>query len=383
MTPRERILAAFEGRPYDRVPVFHAGFSSAVASALLGRPEAHVGGGICQWREATALWNGPAAHAEFVERSFQDAVALTALLDQDLVREAYWRKPTRPTAKIDDQTFVYGDPAGAHEVWRFDPATELYDVVHRVPPPAPLTAAAIARQVEATEASAERYQPGANQFATVLRARDHFAGQRAVRAGGVGININYREPAWLEAVALYPELVGRLLAAQATIAVKNVDAAADAGIRILAGGGDFASNQGPFVSPASYRALWTPAVQRVTAQCHTRGVFHKYASDGNLWPVAADLFPHLDGYYELDELAGMDLARLRQQYPHLVLFGGVNSQTLHQGSPAQVVAEVERAMAAAQRYGGVVVGCSNQLVKGTPLANVTAMTNAIERLRDG
>ncbi|NUQ00688.1 MAG: hypothetical protein HUU35_12625 [Armatimonadetes bacterium] len=383
MTPRERVLAAFEGRPYDRVPVFHAGFSSEIASQILGRPNAHVGGGICQYLEALALWSGDEAHAEYLARSFEDAVGLTAALDQDLIREGYWRMPRRPDRQLDRYTFVYGDPAGNYETWRFDPTTELYQVIDRHPAPAPLTADRLEAVVERAEAAAASYAPGPDMFAGVLRARDHFHGERAVRAGGVGINVDYKNPAWIEAVALEPELVGRLLQSQASRGEKACDAAHAAGIRIMSGGGDFASPKGPFYSPASYRALWTPAIQRVTARAHANGQFHKYASDGNLWPVAEDLFPHIDGFYELDELAGMDLPKLRQRYPHLVLFGGVNSQTLHQGSRAEVVAETERAMAAAHQYGGIVVGCSNQVVAGTPIDNFWAMQETIDRLRDG
>lgn len=385
MTPRERVLAAFEGRAYDQVPVFHAGFSSRVASELLGIDTAHVGGGVCQWLEARALWNGPDAHAEFLARSFNDAVALTAELDQDLVREAYWRMATKPDQKIDAYTFLYGDRDGDYIVRQYDPETELYQIIDQRPAPETLTLDGIARIVERYEAAAQTpsTQPPEERFASPLRAREHFNGERAVRAGGVGINIDYRNPTWIEAVALAPELVGRYLMAQAIRGEQACDAAAQVGIRIMSGGGDFASPKGPFYSPASYRALWTPAIQRVTARAHANGQFHKYASDGNLWPVADDLFPHVDGFYELDQLAGMDLPRLRETYPHLVLFGGVNSQTLHLGTPQQVIAEVESAMAAAHQYGGIVVGCSNQLVAGTPAANVAAMRNAIDRLRAG
>ncbi len=382
MTRRERVLAAFEGRMYDRVPVFHAGISSQVASALLGRPQAHVGGGYVQWLESVARWNGPDAHAEFLERCFQDAIAVCEFFDQDLVREGYWRMAGIPTQRFDEYTFAF--QAGERStVYRLDPVTELYQIVEQTPPPQPPTLADLERQVEHQERAAEAAHPGPDSFPLVRRAFEHFGGERAVRAGGVGVNVDYKQPAWIEAVALAPELVGRLLQAQATRAEKTCDAAAAAGIRILAGGGDFASPKGPFYSPCSYRALWTPAIQRITARAHANGQFHKYASDGNLWPVADALFPHIDGYYELDELAGMDLRRLRQTYPHLVLFGGVNSQTLHQGTSAQVVDEVERAMAVAHELGGVVVGCSNQMVPGTPLANVEAMAAAIDRLRGG
>lgn len=383
MTPCERVLAAFEGRAYDRVPTFHAGFSSRVASAIIGRPDAHVGGGVNQWREAVALWQGPEAHDEFVQRCFEDAIRLTEVLDLDLVRESYWRMPTKPTRRIDEYTFLYGDPDGAYEVYRYSPENELYQVIDQRPPQHELSVADIERAVERLEAAAERYAPTADSFSTAVRAREWFGGERAVRAGGVGINVPYRCQAWLEAVAARPDLVGRYLMAQAAHGEKACDAALAAGIRIMAGGGDFASQHGPFYSPTTYRELWGPAIRRVTNRCHLNGQFHKYASDGNLWPVADTLFPNVDGFYEIDGLAGMDLRTLRTRYPHLVCFGGVNSRTLHQCSPAEVVREVEAAMAVAHELGGVVVGCSNQVVAQTPMENFWAMHERIEQLRDG
>ena len=101
MTPNERTIAAFEHEPTDRVPVFHGGFSSWAASIVLGR-EAYVGGGIQQWREACALWEGGDAHDEYMERSLTDCYDLTSVLDQDMVRVGYWRNPEKPAKKIDE-----------------------------------------------------------------------------------------------------------------------------------------------------------------------------------------------------------------------------------------------------------------------------------------
>jgi uroporphyrinogen-III decarboxylase len=41
MNSRDRVLAALQQQPVDKVPVYYLGFSSEVASVLLGR-EAHV-----------------------------------------------------------------------------------------------------------------------------------------------------------------------------------------------------------------------------------------------------------------------------------------------------------------------------------------------------
>lgn len=383
MSPRERLLATFEGRRTDAVPVFHAGWSSAAAGSVIGRRDAHVGGGIQRWREAVALWHGPDAHAEFLERCFQDAMDLTEALDCDLVRESYWRLNRRPSARIDERTFVYGGPDGDREVWRLDPPTELFECVERVPAARPMEVADLAAYVERCEAAAEAYEPSPSMFAEVLRARDYFGGQRAVRAGCVGLNIPYQQTEWLAFCALAPDLIARYLMTQAVHGERNAAAAAGVGIRILSGGGDCASSHGPFVSPAVYRRCWTPALRRVTAAAEAHGQFHKYASDGDLWPVADDLFAHVHGYFEIDGRAGMDLRRLRQRYPRLVVFGGVNSYTLHRGTPAAVTAEVDAAMDVARELGGVVVGCSNQVVAGTPTENIEAMRQAIDRRRYG
>jgi len=128
MTPKERVSAAFEKRKPDKVPVHHIGFSSDVASALLGR-EAYVGGGSQQWREAKALYEGEEAHREFLERSFRDAIDVALLCDHDVVRSGYWRYNVKPTKRIDDNTFLYayGDEAN-WRVLRYDPPSEQCNV---------------------------------------------------------------------------------------------------------------------------------------------------------------------------------------------------------------------------------------------------------------
>ncbi len=108
MSPKQRVEAIFNGEIPDRVPLHHAAISSAVASALLGR-EAYVGGGIQEWREARALWQGEEAHREYVERSYQDAIDLSMALECDIIRASYWRSPRKPTRQVDEHTFLFAD----------------------------------------------------------------------------------------------------------------------------------------------------------------------------------------------------------------------------------------------------------------------------------
>jgi len=380
MTPKERAMAVFEHRSTDRVPVFHAGFSSWAGSVILGR-EAWVGGGIQQWREARALWEGEDAHQEFLERSLQDAFDLTRVLDQDIVRVQYWRMSERPTRRIDERAFLYGDPEGAWRAMRFDPETELYQEVDRTPGPE-LSMEDLEREVERMEAGLARPPPGPEAFAAEAAALEAFP-DRAVRGRGAGINVDYRRPIWLEAIARRPDLVERYFDVQAEQALRQVEPQAEMGLRLLAGGGDFASNQGPFYSPAFFRRAVLPRLQKVTEAYHRAGCFLLYASDGNLWPVAEDLFgaSGVDGYYEIDGRAGMDLRKLRERFPDLTLMGGISSHNLHCGTREEVAAETREAVEAARERGSVIVGCSNQIVAQTPPGNIEAMVETIEEYR--
>ncbi len=378
MLPVERVRAAFEHQASDRVPVFHAGWSSWAASVVLGR-EAWVGGGIQQWREACALWEGPEAHEQFVERSFQDAMAVSLAADQDMIRPEYWRYNLKPTRRLDERSFLYGDPEGSWEVRRFDPETELFQAVDHSPRP-PVTLDDLERSVESMEAGIERYRPTRDTFWVYARAQDLHGHEYAIGGGGVGIGIGHTEE-WLAAVALRPDLVARRLDVTAEQAGRNAAVMAELGIPYLRGGGDFAGKHGPMYSPRAFRELMVPRLQKVSDACHRVGCYHMFASDGDLWPVADDLFGRsgVDAYYEIDRLAGMDLRRLRERFPDLTLVGGIASQTLHLGARDEVVAQTLDALEAARELGSIIVGLSNYPLPGTPPENILAM---IETVRD-
>ena len=380
MLPKERVLAAFEHRETDKVPIYQAGFSSRVASAILGR-EAYVGGGIQRYREAVALWNGEQAHKEFLEKSRRDAFDLIRVLDLDYVRPSYWRLPQKPTRRIDEFTFFYGDESKSWKVMRFDPETELYQVIDYGPKVKP-TIENLEKQVAAQEKAVENYEPKRENFTDALLALEEFGAERAVPGSGVGIGIPHDE-VWLEAIALRPDIVARHLDCQAERAVRNIKLQAELGFRFLQGGGDFASNKGPFYSPRAFHELMLPRLKRISDTCHKYGCFHMFASDGNLWAVADDLFGEsgVDCFYEIDRLAGMELSKLRQRFPHLTLMGNISSTTLHIGTRDDVIAETLSCLEDAKKWGSIIVGCSNQIVAQTPIENFWAMMETLRENR--
>lgn len=374
MTGRERIVACCEHRPVDRVPTYHANISSRAASIVLGH-EACVGGAVQRYREAVALWDGEDSHSEFLERTKRDTIDLGNVLDLDLVRVSYWRMDRKPSRRIDENTFFYGDSEGRWEVWRFDADTELYQTVDWSPRPEP-TMEDIEREVERSERGAENYHPTKESFPDILMGLEAYGGQRAIPGTGVGISIP-RTELWLECIVTRPDLVERLLDAQLAHAVRNIEALADVDVQVMLGGGDMASNSGPIYSPRAFRELIVPRQKQVTEACHKHGKYHFFASDGNLWPIAEDLFPAVDGFYEIDSRAGMDPCLLRERYPHVTLLGSISSYVLHLGTKQEVIDETLSCIEAAKKYGSMVVGCSNLIMSQTPEENLLAMLETI------
>jgi hypothetical protein len=381
MQPIERVQAAFAKAPTDRVPIHHIGFSSEIASVLLGR-EAYVGGGIQRWREVKALWQGPDAHAEFIERSFQDAIAIARLTDQDILRPDYWRYHVRPTKKLDENTYLFGQ--GAEENWRvlrYDPESEQAIIADYVPRAA-TTLEELERQVAAQEKGVRDYAPSAEDFATPIRAQQLYSRQYVVRVGAGAVGIP-TENLWLEAAALRPDLVERHLDIQAERAARQIPFLARQGFRYIWGGGDFAGNDGPMYSPRVFHNLVLPRLRRIVEMCHQAGVQYLFASDGNLWSVADDLFGRsgVDGYFEIDLLAGMELRRLRERFLNMTLVGNISSHTVHRSTRAEVIAQTRACLEEAKQLRGVIVGVSNYFVPGTPVGNVEAVLETIREHR--
>lgn len=382
MLPRERILAAFEHKPTDKIPIHNIGFSSHIASIILGH-EAYVGGGIQQWREAKALWKGKEAHQEYLERSERDAFDISVALEHDILRLQYWRMSEKPTQRIDEYTFLYGDPEKNWRLMRFDPDTELYQIIDRHPPKTEATFESIEKEIEASERSLENYCPGSKASPQIQASMEKYGKNWIVRVSGGGIGIPYDSYAWLEAIVVRPDLIARYLDVQAERAVRSMESIAAAGVKMVFGGGDFAADHGPFYSPKAFHDLMLPRLRRITEACHKHGLYYLFASDGNLWPVADDLFGNsgVDGYYEIDGKAGMDIQKLRDRFPHIALIGNISSYTIHMKTKEDVIRETISCLDEAKRSKGIIVGVSNYILPGTPEENLWAMIDTMKKYR--
>jgi len=341
-----------------------------------------VGGGIQQWREAVSWWNGEDAHAEFVERSLQDAIDIALYCGHDIIRVNYWRYRPRPTRRIGENTFMYEHgPEESWRVLRFDPESEQCHIYSYVPQAA-LTFEDLARELDRQERSLSDYQPTEEDFANEFEARRRLKNQYVIRLSAAPIGIGL-EAIWLEAAALRPDLVERKLEIQAERCERNIRFLAENGFHYIFGGDDFASNDGPMYSPRIFRELMLPRLKRVADVCHECSSYFSFDSDGNLWPVADDLFGRsgIDSYHEIDRRAGMGLRELRERFPDLTLIGNINSTDVATLSPEEVAAQTLDCLEFAKSTTGVIVGASNYFVPGTPMENVMAVLETISEHR--
>jgi hypothetical protein len=264
---------------------------------------------------------------------------------------------------------------------RFDPDTELFQRVDGSPVHEP-ELDELDAIVERAEQEAAEYAPTPEDFPMQQRALEYFGDERAIFGRGIMVWVP-REKVWLEAMLLRPDVVLRWTMALAEKACKAARVMGEMGCRVVFGGGDFAGKNGPLYSPASFKRCMSPAVRTISEGCEKAGVWHMFASDGDLWPVADELYGNcgVHGYHEIDRRAGMDLERLRDRFPDLRLMGGVASETLHIGTPEDVRHECLSALEVARRRGRIIVGVSNTVVAMSPLENVDVMVETLQRNR--
>lgn len=387
MTGKERALATLAGRRTDRVPVHHLQFSGHAARVILGR-ECFVGGAYLQWQEIQALWQGPDAHRAFEARCEEDALAIARACGHDILRLGYWRwsRQLQPIARPAEDTFVVRNPAGRTWAVTYRPDLELLTwpggASGIVPQDAAVaddvSEAVLARRVDEEEARASAAAPDPEADTSMAAAIRKYP-DYLVRLGGPTVYVDMMAAAELAEAALWPALFARLLMARARRYARDAPRMAAAGVQVNFSGMDICTKDGPSISPAMFREIVLPALKWLVDACHRCGLTYIYSSDGNFWPVADAMFDEagVDGWMEVDRSAGMELRDLRRRYPHKTFIGNIPVQVLHRGTRADVVREAMTCLEAAHEYGGIIVGCSNMIMPGTPPDNIVALLETI------
>lgn len=372
MTGKERVLNALEHKEGDRVPIHKHAMASSVASEILCR-EVFIGSTSLFYEEAKAWLKGEKAHREFEEKVWQDLIAITKYFEFDTIFMP-WRMIEKPTKQLDEYTFLYGEKNSDNwHVERFDPFSRTFGLVDSSDKY--LQPEDIPRKVEQMEKDYARcHRPLTEEdFPGIKRLVDSFGDKLAI-IGNAGMGMPITAP-WLEAMLLDPEAIEKYLDIQLARALESLKVQAKMGVRIFWGGADMVSKSGPVYSPHLFHKFMLPRLQKVSELCNKLGVYHIFKSDGNLWPVAGDLFVKsgIHGYIEIEGDAGMDLGWLKKEYEHLTLWGNLSTHLLRVGTVEEVIKETKNCIDKAAEGGGYVFSISNAILHGTPPENVLAM----------
>jgi len=142
---------------------------------------------------------------------------------------------------------------------------------------------------------------------------------------------------------------------------------------------DYSSNQGPLVSPVCFRRWIVPGLTLVAGEAHRRGkAVFKHACGNNWALLDAFLDAGIDVYQSIQPSAGMDMARLKEQYRNrLTLWGGVSVESLIGGTPDDVTGEMREAIRVAAPGGGLIAGAAHSIGVGTKYENYQAMIRTL------
>ncbi|MCS7224853.1 MAG: hypothetical protein NZ959_09905 [Armatimonadetes bacterium] len=380
MTGKERALRTFSGLPTDRVPYCEQSVCCKVASEILGRP-AFTGGGLLRMKEGEIWLRSDEDHDAFVHQVLDDLIACARFLGWDMITVP-WRHSLRPTKKLDDRTFLYGDENDWFAVYRYHPETDVFDCVDDTLKRQGLKA--IPRVVDATEQSLkEGGRPVGGAYSDFEFLVEKVGSELAVASPAGFIAIPLRTE-WLETLIEEPSLVHRYLNAVCEMNLIAMEETAKKGAACFWGGGDLANESGVLYGVHRFRTFLLPHLQRLAAASRRLQVPYFFRTDGNIWSIASILFEEVgfQGYGEIDVDAGMDLIALRQRFPNLILWGGIScGKDLVFNTPQQIADTVHFLLERLAPHGRLFFGSSNAIHIGVPTENFLAMTQSVRQFR--
>ena len=372
----DRVISVVEGRRPDRVPQFTPTMSCETASRLMGH-ETFAGSPSLWYHEALAWTRGKNAHEEFDARIVEDAISWRLKFGDDVFMYP-WRNTARPVVHPDPSTFVFGDPAGAHQVWRWDAETmNFVETVNTARKPEPEDWPTRAREMQRnmpTTLEQVRDQTGRTEEDTQRR----IGGDMLVVGSGAMLSMGVDE-ASLAAILLEPAAVADILDCQLEVGKCQLDAFARRNVKVIMGGGDMADKNGPIYSPACFHDLLLPRLRPLVRHATDLGLHYVWRTDGRIWPVSDMIFSDAGApaYGETDRDAGMTVKAVREKFPKVVIWSNTSADLLRRGNADAVYRDTMQILVESGGI-GYFNGCSNTVLPGTPLENLAAMRKAAD-----
>ena len=347
MTPRERVLAAIDGRRPDRVPRA-LGFGP-VALMDLSAEETSERFGL-EMRFVTF---------EPARRDAELKAYLRSLLpDVDVGNLAQLRA-------YDE----WGYHPGVREVNPLAEAQTVEDVArHRLP-----------------DLGAEYRHRALGAQVRSLHERGLAVGGEVPHLGGLLFEAAWRLrgfETFMEDLILRPQLADYLIGTLADICAHSSAILAVADVDLLMLDDDIAHPTGLMISPAAWRRFVRPGLVKVikAARAVKPGLRVFYHSDGNFEAIVPDLIEAGVNVLNPVQPDHMDPERLKRLYgDRVAIWGAVGSQTLmSHGRPEDVRREVKRRIKTLAAHGGYIVCPAYDIDYAVPKENLLAFLEAVD-----
>jgi hypothetical protein len=195
---------------------------------------------------------------------------------------------------------------------------------------------------------------------------------------------------WYVSTVARRDYVNAVFARQTEIALENLarihKAVGDRIAALLVTGTDFGQQQGPFISPRTYRTLFQPYHARMNDWIHTNTGWKTFIhSCGSVTKLIADF---IDAGFDIlnpvqCSAADMDPAMLKTAFGDRITFwgGGIDTQkTLPFGTSDEVRAEVRERLRIFSPGGGFVFNTIHNVQPLSPVANVLAVYDTIQKV---
>ena len=196
---------------------------------------------------------------------------------------------------------------------------------------------------------------------------------------------------WYVSTVSRPDYIKAVFERQAEVAIENLQrlqaVIGDRAAIMQTNGTDFGTQNGPFLSAATYRDLYLPYQKRVN------GWIHRHTQWKTFMHCCGGIAPLLDAMIEAEfdilspvqcSAKGMDARALKQNYGDQLVFwgGGVDTQkTLPFGKPQEVRDQVRERIEVFGPGGGFVFCTIHNLQANTPIENVLAMFEVVQQYR--
>lgn len=365
LTPRANLLAALDHREPERLPIDFGGRHCTMHTLAHQNLKRYLGLGV-----------GPEVWRQFWQQTVAPDPRLIELLGGDVACFACgapdaFKSPLTEPGLIDDE---WGTRYERH------PDGLYYDMCYE-----PLQAAQSEADL-AAYAWPNPHDPGRTRGLASAVRQAARAGDKAIMLAGVpglwehGWFVHGLAESLMDLAAnpaFYGALLDRLLEWEVAVWTDMLAEVGDL-VDIVVLSGDLGAQNGPMVSPRSFRKVMKPRLAALVAavrkQTRAKIYLHSCGSVDAFIPDFIEVGIDILNPVQVDA-AAMAPEHLKSEYGRDIVFwgGGCPTRVLEYGTPEEVRAETERCIAALAPGGGYVFGPIHNIQAHVPPENILAL----------